>query len=314
MTNFFAKRLFYLLLTMVVVSFVVFIAMEFTPGQAARKVLGPFATQNQVDILTEEMGLNRPVIVRYLDWAGKVVHGDLGVSTLYKHPVAEVLGDRLRNTGFLAAIAFAVIVPLSIILGVVAGMREASRLDRVISLASIVTTSIPEFVSGVFLVSIFVISLKVLPGVSTLDTGGGRWGLASQMVLPVTVAVLYDLGYVVRMVRASMVDVMTRPYIRTAVLKGMSFRNVVLKHALRNAMIAPFTVILLQINYLVTGLVVVEALFAYPGFGQMVLAAGLNQDVALVEAGALVAVCVNVATQIAGDLVYMTLNPQIRLR
>lgn len=313
MKMFFIKRLGYLLLTMFAVSFAVFMAMEFTPGQAARKVLGPFATQNQVDMLTEEMGLNRPVIVRYVEWVDKVAHGDLGYSILYKHPVSEILGDRLRNTAILAAIAFAIIVPASMILGIAAGMREASRLDRAISLASIITTSVPEFVSGVVLVSIFVITLKLLPGVSTLDTGGGRWSIGSQLVLPVTVAVLYDLGYVVRMVRASMVDVMTRPYIRTAVLKGMAFRNVVLKHALRNAMIAPFTVILLQINYLVTGLVVVESLFAYPGFGQMVLAAGLNQDVALVEASALVAVCLNVATQIAGDLVYMALNPQIRL-
>ena len=312
MRRFFIKRLFYLLLTLFAVSFLVFVTMEFTPGQAARKILGPFATQNQVDILTEQMGLNRPLVVRYVEWVGKVASGDLGYSILYKAPVSEVLGDRLRNTAFLAALAFAFIVPLSIILGVAAGMREASKLDRTISIASIVTTSIPEFVSGVFLVSLFVIMLKVLPGVSTLSTGGG-WSIASQMVLPVMVAVLYDLGYVVRMVRASMVDVMTRPYVRTAVLKGMEFRDVVMKHALRNAMIAPFTVILLQINYLVTGLVVVEALFAYPGFGQMVLAAGLNQDVSLVEAGALVAVCVNVATQIAGDLVYMMLNPQIRI-
>ena len=311
MRTFFAKRLSYLLLTMFAVSFAVFLTMEFTPGQAARKILGPYATQEQVDLLTEEMGLNRPALVRYLEWLGKIAHGDLGYSQLYRRPVAEVLGDRLRNTALLAATAFAIIVPMSIILGVAAGVREASRLDRTISLASIITTSIPEFVTAVFLVSIFVISLKLLPGVSTLDTRGG-WGIASQLVLPVLVAVLYDLGYVVRMVRASMADVMTQNYVRTAVLKGLQLRQVVIRHALRNALIAPFTVILLQINYLVTGLVVVETLFAYPGFGQMVLNAGLNQDVATVEAAALVAVSVNVATQIAGDLVYMLLNPRIR--
>jgi peptide/nickel transport system permease protein len=311
MAMFFLKRLSYLLLTILSVSFVVFVVMEMTPGQAARKILGPFATQEQVDLLTEQMGLNRPVVVRYAEWLRNVVSGDLGYSTLYRRPVAQVLSDRLRNTAVLAAISFAIIVPASIILGVVAGMREASRIDRVISLASIITTSTPEFVSGVFLVSIFVIKLNVLPGVSTLDTGGGWW-IGSQLVLPVLVAVLYDLGYVVRMVRASMVDVMTRNYIRTAVLKGMRFRDVVIKHAVRNALIAPLTVILLQLNYLVTGLVVVESLFAYPGFGQMVLAAGLNQDVATVEAAALVAVFLNVATQIAGDLIYMILNPQIR--
>jgi peptide/nickel transport system permease protein len=311
MKAFFAKRLAYLLLTMLAVSFAVFVVMELTPGQAARKILGPYATQEQVDLLTAEMGLNRPVLVRYAEWIGKISRGDFGYSTLYQRPVAQILSDRLLNTALLAATAFIIIVPASIVLGVAAGMREATRLDRTISLVSIITTSIPEFVSAVFLVSIFVISLKLLPGVSTLDKSG-RWSVASQLVLPVLVAVLYDLGYVVRMVRASMADVMTQNYVRTAVLKGMPFRAVVIKHALRNALITPFTVILLQINYLVTGLVVVESLFAYPGFGQMVLAAGLNQDVATVEAAALVAVSINVATQISGDIVYMLLNPRIR--
>jgi len=308
---FFAKRFGYLLLTMVVVSFAIFAIMEATPGQVARKILGPFATQHQVDLLTEEMGLNRPLIVRYAEWAGNVLQGDLGRSTLYKQPVANVLWNRLGNTAVLAAIAFAIIVPASIVLGVAAGMREASKLDRTISIASIVTTSIPEFASGVFLATIFVIGLGILPGTSTLDTGGG-WSIASQLVLPVAVMVLYDLGYVVRMVRASMVDVMTRPYIRTAVLKGLSFRDVIIKHAMRNAMIAPFTVILLQINYLVTGVVVVEAVFAYPGFGRMVLEAGLAQDIAVIEAATLVAVFINVMAQIIGDLGYMYLNPRIR--
>jgi peptide/nickel transport system permease protein len=311
MLAFLSKRIALLAFTMLVVSALVFAAFEFTPGQVARKVLGPFATQNQVDILTEEMGLNRPVIVRYGEWLGNTLTGDLGYSTLYKTEVNAIIWDRLGNTLLLAGTAFAVIVPLSIILGIAAGMREGSALDRTISVASIVTTSVPEFASGVFLASIFVIWLAWLPGTSPLDTGTG-WSLWQQLILPVAVMVLYDLGYVVRMVRASMVEVMTRPYIRTAVLKGMNFRAVILKHALRNAMIAPFTVILLQINYLVTGVVVVEAVFAYPGFGRMLLEAALAQDVAVVEAAALFAVLISVSTQIAGDLGYMMLNPRIR--
>jgi|JI10StandDraft_1071094.scaffolds.fasta_scaffold293554_2 peptide/nickel transport system permease protein len=311
MLAFLSKRIALLAFTMLVVSALVFAAFEFTPGQVARKVLGPFATQNQVDILTEEMGLNRPVIVRYGEWLGNTLTGDLGYSTLYKTEVNAIIWDRLGNTLLLAGTAFAVIVPLSIILGIAAGMREGSALDRTISVASIVTTSVPEFASGVFLASIFVIWLAWLPGTSPLDTGTG-WSLWQQLILPVAVMVLYDLGYVVRMVRASMVEVMTRPYIRTAVLKGLNFRAVILKHALRNAMIAPFTVILLQINYLVTGVVVVEAVFAYPGFGRMLLEAALAQDVAVVEAAALFAVLISVSTQIAGDLGYMMLNPRIR--
>ncbi len=311
MLKFFAKRFGYLLLTMLAVSLIIFLVNEYSPGQVTRKILGPFATQNEVDLLTVKMGLDRPVLLRYVEWLGHILHGDLGKSTLWGVPVNAIIWDRLLNTSIIASIAFAIIVPASIIFGVSAGMREGSRVDRGISLASIVTTSVPEFASGVFLQSIFVIWLEILPGTSPLDVSGG-WSIASQLVLPVSVMVLYDLGYVVRMVRASMVETMTRPYIRTAVLKGLSFRDVILKHAVRNAMIGPFTVILLQINYLLTGVVVVEAVFGYPGFGRMMLDAALNKDIAVIEAGSMFAVLVTVTTQIAGDFGYMLLNPRIR--
>ncbi|MGJ0620430.1 MAG: ABC transporter permease, partial [Methylocystis sp.] len=209
MVAFFAKRLLYLLLTMFVVSLLVYGLMEATPGDVARKVLGPFATQDQVDRMTIEQGWDRPVIVRYVEWVGDLLQGDLGYSSLYKTEVNNIIWDRLGNTLILASIAFAIIVPASILFGVAAGMREGSKLDRTISIASIVTTSIPEFASGAFLGFIFVVLLGVLPGVSTLSEGGG-WSLGSQLVLPVAVMVLYDLGYVVRMVRASMIEVMTR--------------------------------------------------------------------------------------------------------
>ena len=172
-------------------------------------------------------------------------------------------------------------------------------------------TSVPEFALGMFLTALFVVLLHWLPGTSPLDTGAG-WSIAAQLVLPVAVLAIYDSGYVARMVRSSMVEVMTRPYIRTAVLKGLPPRTVILRHALRNAMIAPFTVILLQINYMITGVVVVEAVFAYPGFGRMLLDSALAQDVATVQAASLFAVMVSVCTQIAGDLGYMMLNPRIR--
>jgi len=312
MAAFVVRRLGQMLLTMLVASFLIFAMSEWTPGSVARKQLGQFATQEQVDRLTERLGLDRPVLVRYVEWLGNLLTGDLGTSTRYKEPVNTIIWDRLGNTAILAAIAFAIIVPASILLGVLAGTRESSVLDRTISLGAIVTTSVPEFASGVFLASIFVIWLGWLPGTSTLDPTS-QYSLASQLVLPVAVMVLYDLGYVVRMVRASMVEVMTRPYIRTAFLKGLAFRDVVLRHALRNALIAPFTVILLQINYLVTGVVVVEAVFAYPGFGRMMLEAALFKDVALIEAGGLVAVVIAVTTQIVGDIGYMLLNPRIRI-
>src|SRR6266849_6397105 len=283
MTRFFFKHLLFLCLTLLVVSFIVFVMTEFTPGDVARKMLGAYATQEQVAILTKEMGLDRPVLVRYFEYIGNLASGDLGYSTRFTVPVS------------------AIILPLAMLLGIGAGMRESSRFDRAIMLFSTVTASIPEFAMGVFLASVFVVALGWLPGTATM-TGSARWSIAQQLVLPVATIVLFDLGYLVSMIRASMVEVMQRPYIRTAILKGMRFRQVIVGHALRNAMINPVTVILLQINYLITGVVVVETVFAYPGFGRMMLEAALYKDIALIEVGALVAVFIAVATQILGDL------------
>src|SRR6266403_1689802 len=198
MARFFLKHLLFLLLTLLVVSLLVFTLNEFSPGAVARKILGAVAT------------------------------GDLGYSTRFKLPVREVIVKHLANTALLAALAFACIVPLSMLLGIAAGMREASRLDRAILMFSTVVASIPEFALGVFLASVFVVSLGWLPGTATLVAGGG-WSVAAQLVLPVAVIVLFDSGYVISMIRASMIEVMQRPYIRTAVLKGMPFRDVILR-------------------------------------------------------------------------------------
>ena len=311
MARFVFKHVVFLALTLFVVSFLVFTLNEYSPGAVARKELGAYATQDQVDALTRKLGLDRPVLVRYVEYLGKAAVGDLGTSARYKAPVREVIAKHLKNTALLAALAFAVIVPFSMVLGIAAGMREASRLDRAILFFSTVMASIPEFALGVFLVSVFVVWLGWLPGTATLVAGGG-WSVGAQLVLPVAVIVLFDAGYVISMIRASMVEVMQRPYIRTAVLKGLPFRRVVLSHAARNAMINPITVILLQINYLVAGVVVVETVFAYPGFGRMMLEATLFKDIALIEAGALVAVGLAVLTNILGDVAYILLDPRIR--
>jgi peptide/nickel transport system permease protein len=311
MARFVVKHLVFLTLTLLVVSFLVFTLNEYSPGSVARKMLGEFATAEQVQLLTQDLGLDRPLAVRYVEYLGKILTGDLGYSLRFKVPVREIIFDRLKNTAFLGAIAFALIVPVSMVLGIAAGMRESSRLDRAILLFSTVVASIPEFALGVFLASVFVLWLGWLPGTATLVAGGG-WSVASQLVLPVAVIVLFDAGYVVSMIRTSMIEVMQRPYIRTAVLKGMSFPQVILRHAARNAMINPVTVILLQLNYVISGVVVVETVFAYPGFGRMILEAALFKDIALIEAGSLVAVAVAVGSQIVGDLCYMALDPRIR--
>ena len=306
------KQLINMTLTLIAVSMLVFMLNEWTPGDVVSKLLGPYASQDQVEKVTREMGLDRPALVRFVEYMGRALTGDFGQSIVYRQPVANILWDRLGNTLLLAAISFAVIVPLSILFGVLAGMREKSFMDRSVSVFSSITASIPEFAMGVFLIAIFVVWLGLLPGTSPLRADSG-WPVWMQFVMPVAVITLYDAGYLISMIRASMVEVMRQPYIRTATLKGMSFRQVVTSHAIRNALIAPFTVILLQLNYLVSGLVVVETVFAYPGFGRMMLEAALAKDIAIVEAGTLIAVGVTMLTQLLGDLGYMALDPRIRV-
>ncbi|MGH6892208.1 MAG: ABC transporter permease, partial [Dongiaceae bacterium] len=180
MVEFFAKRLGIMLFTMLVVSFLIFITFEFSPGDVARNVLGPFATDLQLDLYREEHGLNRPFFVRYFEWLGNVAQGDLGYSTLYKTEVNSIIWPRIGNSLVLAGITFLIISPGCVLLGIAAGMKEGSPLDRSLSLLSLVTTSIPEFASGVFLVSIFVIWLGLLPGTSPLEAAGG-WSVTSQL-------------------------------------------------------------------------------------------------------------------------------------
>jgi peptide/nickel transport system permease protein len=294
------KRLGLMVLTMAVVSMLVFLLLEINIHGVATKVLGPYSSQDQREIWLQQNGYFDPLYQRYVRWLGHFVTGDLGQSVRFKAPVVEVLVPRLKNTAILGLGVFVVLIPLSLTLGILAGMREGSKLDRTISVTSIITTSVPEFASSVFLAAIFVFGLRWLPGTSTMTDGF----TLRQLIL----------GYVARMTRASMAEVMTTHYIRTAVLKGLPYRQVILKHALRNALIAPFTVIMLQVSWLLSGVIVVESFFAYRGFGSLLLEASLNQDIFVIEACAMTAVFVAVSTQTLADIGYTYLNPRIRFR
>ena len=309
MLIFISRRVGLMLLTMITVSLILFLVFETNIASVAIKVLGPYSTPEAREAWLEANGYFRPLYVRYLSWLVNLATGDFGMSVRFRAPVADVLWPRLGATGILGLAVMAVVVPLSLFLGVIAGMREGARLDRTISVASIVTTSVPEFASAVLLSAIFVFGLDLLPGTSSMTDGFNF----VELILPALVLILYDFGYVTRMTRASMAEVMTTGYIRTAVLKGLPYRRVILKHALRNALIAPFTVIMLQFNWLLSGVVIVEFAFAYKGFGALLLEAALNQDIYVVEACAMVAVFVAVATQTIGDVGYTYLNPRIRV-
>jgi peptide/nickel transport system permease protein len=256
-----------------------------------------------------------------------LLQGDLGYSTVSADEVSAIIGGRLQLTGILMFWAFAVMVPSALIVGVLAGMREGSRTDRSLSTFAIASTATPEYVSGViFIVLLASSTAGISPWLAengwiegrTLFLGSARSAMEDginfwNFTLPVMTIALYGMGYIARMTRASMAEVMTAQYIRTARLKGVSFHNIVLKHALRNALIAPFTVIMLQFPWLLTGVVIVETLFNYNGFGWTLVQAASNNDIELLLACSIVAVFVVLVTQLISDIGYVFLNPRIRI-
>ena len=314
MTVLLARRLGQMLLIMAFASFILFAI--FDTDEFKKKIavaeLGGFAvsalSEEAYQDWLEEKGLDAPFHQRYVNWIGDVLTGDFGQSFEKNTAVGPLLADRLWNTAILAFWVFALMIPLSLVTGVLAGMREGSTTDRTLSFVSVFTTSIPEIATAILLTVFLALGLGWLPAKSAMIQGFDPW----QLVLPVLTLVLYGFGYIARMTRASMAEVMTSHYIRTAVLKGLPYRQVILGHALRNALIAPFTVIVLQLNWLLSGVVVVEVFFEYDGFGKMLLEAALFGDIYVVQGATLIAVVVACSSQIISDIGYTVLNPRIR--
>lgn len=272
---------------------------------------------------------------KYIPLRKGLLRGDPGYSYRTNRPVASSIFVRIRNTALLAGIAFAVVMPLALVLGIIAGINEGKLLDRVISVGGLFGTSTPEFVTGMFLILIvgiwfrgwvdspefaarFSVGLQqtvsnlVPSATSSFSSPNITFADWRKFVLPVMTLTAVELGYVIRMTRASMVEVMNTSYIRTAIIKGMPYRRVVFRHAIRNALMAPITIIMLHVNYLIGGIVVVESIFAYPGLGSYIFDSALFSDVNALEAAAMVTVFISVFTRLIGDLAYTWLNPRIR--
>ena len=242
-----------------------------------------------------------------------LLQGEWGFSTVFKDDVLSIINTRLSLTAKLMFWVMILMVPSALIVGVMAGMREGSKTDRSLSTAAILTTATPEYVSGVIFIVIFAssaVGLKWFKGSATSAMDSANF---ENFFLPVLTIALYGMGYIARMTRASMAEVMTAQYIRTARLKGVSFRNIVMKHALRNALIAPFTVIMLQFPWLLNGVVIVETLFNYKGFGWVLVQAAGNNDIELLLAVSVVSVVVVLVTQLISDIGYVYLNPRIKV-
>jgi len=250
--------------------------------------------------------------VEYIPLQKGLLRGDPGVSFRTGRPVADTLFIRLRNSLILAGIAFVVVMPLALVLGVIAGLNEGKPIDRILTIGGLTTTASPNFATGIFLILIFAAWLKILPGAVVLLDDKAIFQNPNMLVLPMATLTLIELGYVLRITRASMVEVMNAPYVRTAFLKGLPYWHIVFRHALRNALMAPITVIMLHVNWLMGGIVVVEVLFSFPGLGQYLLDSALFNDVYAIEAGAMFMVVLAVGTQIVADIIYTFLNPRIR--
>lgn len=302
------RRLASMILIMFVISVLLFVFFEGDKLNLAMRVLGPYSPDEGRLQWLEDNGYNRSIFVRYVSWVYGFFTGDWKESAQFSAPVYDFLLPRLANTAILGGLVFATTVAISLVLGVISGIAEASLRDRTITVLSVLTTSIPEFASATFLAAVFVFWLDWLPGSSSFSNGFS-W---KEMILPVATLVIYNFGYYTRMTRASMAEVMGSQYIRTAVLKGLPYKRVIMKHALRNALIAPFTVMILQLNYLLSGVVVTEVFFAYDGYGKALYDAAMFGDVYLILAGAMIAVVVAVMSQFISDIGYTYLNPRIR--
>ncbi len=254
-------------------------------------------------------GYDQPIALRYLDWLGHFVIGQWGQSRIFLAPVSRIVWSRLENTAILELLVLRLPDPVvARSPGVLAGMREGSWLDRAVSAICVLTTSIPPFASTVLISAVFVFTLHWLPGTSTMLDGFSY----RQLVMPVMVLLLYDFGYIARITRAAMAEVMSTPYIQAAILRGVPYHRVVLRHALRNALIAPFTLLMLHVNWLVAGVIVVEYFFAFKGFGSLILEASLGKDLYLLEACTMIAVAMATITQTMSDLGYLALSPRMR--
>jgi peptide/nickel transport system permease protein len=316
MLIFLLKRVGVMIATALCLTLVVFSLVNLKPNlvKLAKEQTGSRITEQQVEVWLDQNGYNRPFLVRYGEWLGDVVRGDFGHSTRFNATVSEVLWPRLWLTAKLMFWVMVVMVPAALLLGILAGMREGSAQDRILSTVAIGSTSTPEYVSGVVLTVIFASQMVGLQWFSGSATTAADGITLYNFALPVLTIAIYGMGYIARMTRASMAEVMTQQYIRTARLKGVSFHAIVVKHALRNALIAPFTVIMLQFPWLLTGVVIVETLFNYRGFGWLLIEAAGNNDINLLLACSIVAVVIVLTTQLISDIGYVYLNPRIRVR
>ncbi len=313
MATFLLKRLGLMVLTLWILSLIVFFAGQILPGDPGRATLGPLAAQSAVQALDTQLGVNRPLLTRYLSWIGGLLHGNMGTSYTYRTAVEPFIRAALFNSVKLAALAFVIVVPLGIIGGVIAALYAGRGTDRVISVTGLSLSSVPEFVSGIVLIVVFGVELKWLPVTASAGAGASPLEQLKHLILPAIPLVFVLFGYIARMARAGTIEALNSDYTRTAVLKGLPQATVIRRHVLRNSLLPTITVIATQTGYLIGGLVVVETLFNYQGLGNLIYKAAVAHDFPMLEAGVLVIGVVYVLATLVADLLITLLNPRLRI-
>jgi peptide/nickel transport system permease protein len=313
MATYILKRLGLALVTLWLLSVLVFLATQVLPGDPGRAILGNLASPSAVAALDHQLGVDRPLVEQYWTWITGILHGNFGTSTQFRAPVEPYVQAALVNSLKLAALAFVIVVPLGIVGGVVAALNYGRPADRVISVAGLSATTVPEFVSGIVVIVVFGVTLKLLPVSASAGSGASAASQFQHLILPAIPLVLVLFGYISRMARAGTIEALNSDYTRTATLKGLKRSVVIRRHVLRNSLLPTITVIATQTGYLIGGLVIVETLFNYQGIGNLIFTAAKTKDFPMLAAGVLTIGIVYMVATLIADILATVLNPRLRL-
>jgi peptide/nickel transport system permease protein len=312
MASYVLRRLLLIVLVLATVSLLVFTITSILPASVAHLILGPFAPPEQVKALELKLGLNDPILVQYWRWASRLVTGDFGESMLMNRPVAPILAEAIQRSATLTVAAFVLIALIGVSLGVIAGLRHNRPIDHTISVATYLGIAVPEFFWSIVVILVFASYLGWLPASGYEPISAGFWVWLKHLIAPTVTLVFAHLAHVSRLTRSSMIEVLQSPYVTAARAKGLPERVVVVRHALRNALLPTITVLALDIGRLMGGIVVIETVFAYPGLGRLLIFSIQQRDLPTLQASILVVAAIYAVANLAADLLYAWLNPKIR--
>jgi peptide/nickel transport system permease protein len=313
MMKFVGRRLGLGLITLWLLSVLVFFGSQVLPGDVARRVLGPFASQSAVNALNKQLGTDKPVIEQYFQWIGHLFQGNLGTSIATRTSVSSIIWPAFGHSIKLAILAFILVVPLGIVGGVFAALNEGKFLDRLLSVGGLSATTVPEFVWAVVLILLFALLIPILPSTAQPPPGSGFLKQIEYLILPALCLVFVLFGYIARMARAGTIEALDADYTRTALIKGVPYSTVVRRHVLRNALLPTIAVVATQAGYLIGGLVAIELVFNYQGIGQTLYRAATQKDFPVLQSAVLIVGIVYLVATLLADLAYSLLNPRLRL-